>query len=124
MFQRSFNISGQAQHSSLKIVSHRVQHVQINSSYWHLVITKNFVNKILCRKKVVKWSSFLSPSLAPYINLNHLGLNVIHYYKCYLVDHHGKSYTISNLPEVAIWRPNTFRIRPHLAEKSTILLFH
>ena len=33
-------------------------------------------------------------------------------------------YTIPNLPKVAIWSPNGFRIHPHLAEKSTTLLIH
>ena len=29
-----------------------------------------------------------------------------------------------DVPKVAIWSPNVFRIRPHLAEKSTTLLIH
>ena len=34
------------------------------------------------------------------------------------------SYIISNLPKVAIWSCNGFRIRPHIAEKNTTLLFN
>ena len=42
----------------------------------------------------------------------------------HLVGNQGMSYTISNLTKVAIWSLKSFRIHPHLAEKSTTLLFH
>ena len=35
----------------------------------------------------------------------------------------GILYIISNLPKVSIWRLKDFRICPHVAEKSTMLLF-
>ena len=41
----------------------------------------------------------------------------------HLVGYHGMSYIKSNLPKVAIWRSNGFRISPHIAKKSTTLLF-
>ena len=41
----------------------------------------------------------------------------------HLVDNHGMSYIISNLPKVATWRSKGFRIGPLIAEKSTTLLF-
>ena len=55
MFQKSLKISGQAV-CSLKVKPHRVQHVQKNLSYWHLVKIKINLNKILVEKssKIVK----------------------------------------------------------------------
>ena len=41
----------------------------------------------------------------------------------HLVGYHGMLYIISNLPKVATWRSKGFRIGPHIAEKSTTLLF-
>ena len=41
----------------------------------------------------------------------------------HLVGYHGMSYIKSNLPKVAIWMSNGFRISPHIAKKSTTLLF-
>ena len=42
----------------------------------------------------------------------------------HLDGYHGILYIISNLPKVAIWRSKDFRIHPHIAEKSTKLLFN
>ena len=39
------------------------------------------------------------------------------------VGNHGLSYTITNLTMMAIWRSNSFRIHPLIAEKKTTLLF-
>ena len=47
----------------------------------------------------------------------------MHYDYGHLVGYHGMSYIKSNLPKVAIWRSNGFRISPHIAKKSTTLLF-
>ena len=47
----------------------------------------------------------------------------MHYDYGHLVGYHGMSYIKSNLPKVAIWRSNGFRINPHIAKKSTTLLF-
>ena len=73
IIHKTLNFSGLAQHNSLKIEPHKLQHVQINSSSWHLVLFLNFCSKIFLRKKVVKWSSFLNPLSSPSINWNHLG---------------------------------------------------
>ena len=47
----------------------------------------------------------------------------MHYDYGHFVGYHGMLYIKSNLPKVAILRAKDFRISPHIAKKSTTLLF-